>query len=115
RLPASPRLQEGNYVHVPQKDSKQFAEAVHHGLTATLVKGNPAIKDSGVKPAPFLVLVATEMPSILAEICYVSNEEDARLVKEPSYRQEIARALAAGVRAYADARVKPATARKGSA
>jgi len=109
------RLLEGIYVHVRQKESRQFAEAVHRGLATTLVKGNPAIKDSGVKPAPFLVLVATEMPGILAEICYLSNEEDARLVKEPSYRQEIARALAAGIRVYADGRVKPAGSRKGSA
>jgi N-acetylmuramoyl-L-alanine amidase len=109
------RLLEGVYVQVKQKESKQFAEAVHRGLSMTLVKGDPAIKDSGVKPAPFLVLVATEMPGILAEICYVSNEEDARLVKEPSYREDVARALASGIRAYADGRVKPSAARKGSA
>lgn len=109
------RLLESVYVHVRQRESKQFAEAVHRGLATTLVKGNPAIRDSGVKPAPFLVLVATEMPGILAEICYLSNEEDARLVKEPGYRQEIAKALAAGIRVYADGRVKPAGGRKGSA
>ncbi len=108
------RLLEGVYVHVRQKESKQFAEAVHRGLATTLVKGNPAIKDSGVKPAPFMVLVATEMPGILAEVCYVSNEEDARLVKEPAYRQEIARALFSGIRAYADARKTPVGAGKGS-
>jgi N-acetylmuramoyl-L-alanine amidase len=101
------RLLEGVYVHVRQKESKQFAEAVHRGLTTTLVKGNPAIRDSGIKPAPFLVLVATDMPGILAEICYVSNEEDARLVKDPAYRQEIARALFSGIRDYADARLRP--------
>jgi N-acetylmuramoyl-L-alanine amidase len=101
------RLLEGVYANVRQKESKQFAEAVHRGLSTTLVKGNPAIRDSGIKPAPFLVLVATEMPGILAEICYVSNEEDARLVKDPAYRQEIARALFSGIRDYADARMQP--------
>src|SRR5262249_48554521 len=99
------RLLEGVYANVRQKESKQFAEAVHRGLSTTLVKGNPAIRDSGIKPAPFLVLVATDMPGILAEICYVSNEEDARLVKDPVYRQEIARALFSGIRDYADARM----------
>jgi N-acetylmuramoyl-L-alanine amidase len=97
-------LLEGVYTHVRQKDSKQLAEHVHRGLATRLVKGNPAIKDSGVKPAPFLVLVATEMPGILAEISYVSNEEDARLLAEPGYRQEIARALFQGIRDYAEAR-----------
>ena len=74
------RLLEGVYTHVRQKDSKQLAEHVHRGLATRLIKGDPAIKDSGIKPAPFLVLVATEMPGILAEISYVSNEEDARLL-----------------------------------
>lgn len=101
------RLLEGVYVHVRQTESKQLAEAVHQGLVETLVKGNPAIRDSGVKPAPFLVLVATEMPGILAEVSYLSNDEDARLLKDPAYRQEIARALFQGIRAYADARSRP--------
>ena len=101
------RLLEGVYVHVRQKESRQLAEAVHRGLATSLVKGNPAIKDSGVKPAPFLVLVATEMPGILAEVSYLSNEEDARLLAEPSYRAQIARALFQGIRAYADGRNRP--------
>jgi N-acetylmuramoyl-L-alanine amidase len=107
------RLLEGVYTHVRQQDSKQLAEHVHRGLATRLLKGNPNIKDSGVKPAPFLVLVATEMPGILAEISYVSNEEDARLLAEPGYRQEIARALFQGLRDYAAARTRPA--RQGSA
>jgi N-acetylmuramoyl-L-alanine amidase len=107
------RLLEGVYVHVRQQESRQLAEAIHRGLTTTLVRGNPAVRDSGVKPAPFLVLVATEMPGILAEISYLSNEEDARLLKEPTYRQEVARALFEGIRAYAEARRRPGG--KGSA
>jgi N-acetylmuramoyl-L-alanine amidase len=107
------RLLEGVYTHVRQKESKQLAEAVHQGLAASLVKGNPAIRDSGVKPAPFLVLVATEMPGILAEVSYLSNDEDARLLAQPGYRAEIARVLFQGIRAYADARNKPR--RQGSA
>jgi N-acetylmuramoyl-L-alanine amidase len=100
------RLLEGVYTHVRQQESKQLAEAVHQGLAASLVKGNPAIRDSGVKPAPFLVLVATEMPGILAEVSYLSNDEDARMLAQPGYRAEIARVLFQGIRAYADARNK---------
>jgi N-acetylmuramoyl-L-alanine amidase len=104
------RLLEGVYTHVRQKESKQLAETIHRGLASQLVKGNPAIKDSGVKPAPFLVLVATEMPGILAEVSYLSNEEDAKLLAQPSYRAEIARALFHGLRDYAQARNRPAVA-----
>lgn len=106
------RLLEGVYTHVRQKESREFAESVHKGLVTSLVSGNPAIKDSGVKPAPFLVLVATEMPGILAEVSYLSNEEDARLVADPAYRQSVAQAIFRGIRAYADARNRPG--RKGS-
>jgi N-acetylmuramoyl-L-alanine amidase len=101
------RLLEGVYVHVRQTESRQLAESIHRGLATSLLKGNPAIKDSGVKPAPFLVLVATEMPGILAEVSYLSNAEDARLLAEPSYRAEIARALFQGIRGYADVRNRP--------
>jgi N-acetylmuramoyl-L-alanine amidase len=101
------RLLEGVYVHVRQTESKQLAESIHRGLATSLIKGNPTIKDSGVKPAPFLVLVATEMPGILAEVSYLSNDEDARLLAEPSYRAEIARALFQGIRGYADVRNRP--------
>jgi N-acetylmuramoyl-L-alanine amidase len=104
------RLLEGVYTHVRQEESKQLAEAVHRGLSSHLIKGNPAVKDSGVKPAPFLVLVATEMPGILAEVSYLSNEEDAKLLAEPSYRSEIARALFQGLRGYTQARIRPAVA-----
>jgi N-acetylmuramoyl-L-alanine amidase len=104
------RLLEGVYTHVRQEESKQLAGTVHRGLLSHLIKGNPAVKDSGVKPAPFLVLVATEMPGILAEVSYLSNEEDAKLLAEPSYRSEIARALFQGLREYAQARTRPAVA-----
>jgi len=54
----------------------------------------------GVKQAPFYVLAKTKMPAILAEIAFVSHKaEEARLAR-PSYRQEIAEALFAGVAAY---------------
>jgi N-acetylmuramoyl-L-alanine amidase len=105
------KLLEGVYTHVRQQESRQFAEAVHRALAGSLIKGSPAIKDTGVRPAPFLVLVATEMPGLLAEICYVSNEDDARQVADAAHRQAIARALLEGVRSYADARRTPVTAK----
>ncbi len=101
------RLLEGVYTHVRQKESKELAEHVHRGLASRLLHGDPGVRDSGVKPAPFLVLVATEMPGLLAEVSYLSNEEDARRLAEPSYRQEIARALFEGLRDYAEARKRP--------
>jgi N-acetylmuramoyl-L-alanine amidase len=63
---------------------------------------NPGIENRGVKAAPFIVLLSTEMPAILAEVSCLSNEDEAALLTKPLYRQYIAEALAAGIRSYAD-------------
>ena len=56
-----------------------------------------------MKRAPFLVLVATDMPAILAEVGCISNEKEAAMLRTPEYRQKIAGALFEGIRAYAGA------------
>ena len=60
------------------------------------------LKNRGVKTAPFVVLVSTEMPAILAEVSCLSNREEARLLSRPLYRDHIAEALFRGIRGYAD-------------
>jgi N-acetylmuramoyl-L-alanine amidase len=58
--------------------------------------------DRGVKRAPFVVLIGANMPSILAEICFISNPQDEKLVRAPETRQAIAESLFEGVRSYAE-------------
>jgi N-acetylmuramoyl-L-alanine amidase len=91
------------YAGVRQDKSRKLAETVQDALFESLGKVGPRIEDRGVKAAPFIVLLTTEMPAILAEVSSVSNEEEARLLTKPLYRQYIAEALAKGIRAYADA------------
>lgn len=98
------RLLESVYVNVRQQESRKLAHVVQKELVAVLGNANPAIRDKGVRSAPFLVLVATESPGILAEVSCLSNDEEARRLSEPAYRQSIARALFLGIHAYADAR-----------
>ena len=106
------RLLEGVYTHVRQEESRLLAEATHHQLVGLLGDANPSIRDLGVKTAPFLVLVATESPGILAEVSCLADDEEARLLAEPDYREKIARGLFLGIRAYAEA--KNRLARQGS-
>jgi N-acetylmuramoyl-L-alanine amidase len=101
------RLLEGVFTDVRQGESRKFAEALHAGLYEGLKKANPGLESRGVKTAPFVVLIATEMPGVLAEVSCMSNPEEARRLKDPLYRQNIARALFAGVSAYAEARNHP--------
>jgi N-acetylmuramoyl-L-alanine amidase len=58
--------------------------------------------DRGVKEAPFVVLIGARMPSILAEVGFISNPQEERSVKTPAYRQQIAESLIKGIRSYAD-------------
>ena len=62
---------------------------------------NPGVRDRGVKKAPFIVLIGANMPSILAEISFVSNPTDERKLRTPEYRQRIAESLYRGVARYA--------------
>lgn len=102
------RLLEGIYADVRQDESRRLAEAVHGELYRSLARLNPAVQDRGVKTAPFLVLVSTEMPAVLAEVGCLSNEEEARLLATPKYRRRIAEALTAGIVAYAQQRAATA-------
>lgn len=97
------RLLDRIYADVRQAKSRTLAEVVQASLFRSLGKVNPGIENRGVKAAPFIVLLSTEMPAILAEVSCLSNEDEAELLTKPLYRQYIAEALAAGIRSYADA------------
>jgi N-acetylmuramoyl-L-alanine amidase len=83
------------------EESREFASDVEASLYGGLQKGNTGLKDRGVKKAPFVVLIGANMPSILAEISFVTNEKDARQLQEPEYRERVAESLYKGVAKYA--------------
>ncbi len=82
------------------EESREFAADVQRSLHSSLAAKTPAIRDRGVKKAPFIVLIGANMPSILAEISFVSNPTDERKLQTPEYRQKIADALYKGVARY---------------
>jgi N-acetylmuramoyl-L-alanine amidase len=92
------------------EESREFAADVEGSLYAGLAKGNAGLKDRGVKKAPFVVLIGANMPSILAEISFVTNPRDAAELRQPAYRERVAESLFAGVAKYESglAGVKPA-------
>jgi N-acetylmuramoyl-L-alanine amidase len=83
-------------------ESREFASDVDQSLYAGLEKGNPGLRDRGVKKAPFVVLIGANMPSILAEISFITNADDADELRRPRYRERIAEALYQGVARYVD-------------
>ena len=81
-------------------ESREFAGDVQQSLHSGLALKSPGIRDRGVKKAPFIVLIGANMPSILAEISFISNPGDARRLETPEYRQRIAESLSRGVTKY---------------
>src|SRR5687767_9682630 len=81
-------------------ESRDFATIVQKTLYDRLRKVNRNLKNLGVKQAPFMVLIGATMPGILAEISFMTNEQEAALLKTDKYRQQIADALLAGIMSY---------------
>jgi N-acetylmuramoyl-L-alanine amidase len=81
-------------------ESRDFAAHVQHAMVERLRTNNKALKDLGVKQAPFIVLIGATMPSVLAEISFVTNTQEARLLKGNVYRQRIAEALFNAIKKY---------------
>jgi len=83
------------------EESKEFAGRIQTSLYAFAVRYNSGIKNRGVKKAPFVVLIGASMPSVLAEIGFLSNPREEALLKKPQHRQKLAEALFRGVSRYA--------------
>lgn len=82
-------------------ESRDFAASVQEALVGHLREHyGRDIVDRGVHTAPFYVLIGANMPSILAEIAFVSHPEEERRLRTPEYRERIANSLFQGVRRY---------------
>jgi N-acetylmuramoyl-L-alanine amidase len=81
-------------------ESRDFAELVQRSMTRRLRAQNGNLRSLGVKRAPFVVLIGASMPSVLAEISFVTNKEEAALLRTGAYRQRIAQALFDAVTQY---------------
>lgn len=90
----------GVYSEFRQDQSRALAASIHRRLLQSVREVSPEVTDRGVRSAPFLVLVDTEMPAVLAEVSCLSNAEEARLLAQSDYRDRLARALAEGIQAY---------------
>ena len=81
-------------------ESQTFAQTIEDSLFTEAARSNVAARNRGVKRAPFVVLIGASMPSVLAEIGFLSNPRDEANLKKPEYRQKIAEALYKGLSQY---------------
>jgi len=82
------------------EESMKLASNVQNAMVSTLKGDYSRIEDLGVKYALFYVLVGAEMPSILVEISFISNHEEATRLASSRYKARIAEAIASGINSY---------------
>jgi len=82
------------------EESQDFARQVQREVYTRVTKVSGAQRDRGTKKAPFVVLIGANMPSVLAEISFLTNPRDERLLKRSDYREKIAYALYEGILDY---------------
>jgi N-acetylmuramoyl-L-alanine amidase len=80
-------------------------------IQTAMAKRSNAGTNRGVKQAPFVVLIGASMPSVLAEVSFISNPDEERKLKTPAYRQQIAESLFEGIKSYAETLSKIKTAK----
>jgi len=88
-------------LHDKSEESLEFAKRIQAALFSFSAKNIPASRDRGVKSAPFIVLIGANMPSVLAEIGFLSNPREEVLLKKSDYRDKLAEALYKGIERYA--------------
>ncbi|MBI1876019.1 MAG: N-acetylmuramoyl-L-alanine amidase [Acidobacteria bacterium] len=81
-------------------ESRDLATQVQDAMVKRAKSSNKTVRDLGVKQAPFVVLVGASMPSILAEVSFITNRQESQLLKTTAYRQRLAEALMDGIRKY---------------
>lgn len=83
------------------EESREFASRIQSSLFSVSAKNDARARDRGVKKAPFVVLIGASMPSVLAEIGFISNAHDEGIMRHAEYRQRLAEALYKGLASYA--------------
>jgi N-acetylmuramoyl-L-alanine amidase len=81
-------------------ESRELANILQQKLYRSAQRLFPAAKNRGVRTAPFVVLIGADMPSVLAEVGFVSNLRDEKLLKRTDSRKRLAEALYAGIEGY---------------
>ena len=82
------------------EESRDLAADLQESLASSMQMGKRPERNRGVRKAPFVVLVGADMPSVLAEIAFISNPADEQWLKKPENRQHAADGLYHGIERY---------------
>jgi N-acetylmuramoyl-L-alanine amidase len=82
------------------EESRDLAAMIQDSLSKRMENINRGERNRGVRKAPFVVLIGADMPSVLAEISFISNPNDEQWLKKPENRQRVAEGLYRGIESY---------------
>jgi N-acetylmuramoyl-L-alanine amidase len=82
------------------EESRDLASMIQDSLSKRMENINRGDRNRGVRKAPFVVLIGADMPSVLAEISFLSNPSDEQWLKKPENRQRVADGLYHGIETY---------------
>lgn len=82
------------------QESRELAASIQKNLFGNIKKEYKNVQDSGVKRAPFLVLLGVDVPSVLTEVSCLSNGVEEVKLNTESYREDISSYLESGILDY---------------
>jgi N-acetylmuramoyl-L-alanine amidase len=95
-----PQLIQAIATNDKQAESRELAGLVQSSLVQRLGPRNEGFQNRGVKQAPFMVLIGAQMPSVLAEVGFLTSRTEAGLLKQAAYKQSIAESLCDAILQY---------------
>jgi N-acetylmuramoyl-L-alanine amidase len=87
-------------------ESNKLAIDVQRHMIYYLRQHYKGVKDGGVRPAPFYVLVGASRPSVLVEVGYISHYKERKRLFSPTYQRYLAKGIAKGIDRYLKNRKK---------
>lgn len=87
-------------LHSKINESRRLAKDVQNNIIGELKPKYSHLRNLGVKQAPFHVLIGAEMPAILIETAFITNEREERLLRDKKFQQYVAQGIASGIESY---------------
>ncbi|WP_375609469.1 MULTISPECIES: N-acetylmuramoyl-L-alanine amidase [unclassified Bartonella] len=106
-LPADETLEVTDILmDLTRRETHTFSVNFANSVISSLSKNHINLINNPHRYANFQVLRASDIPSVLIEIGYLSNKEDEKLLNDPHWRKQMAASIAHSIRQFADYRQK---------
>ncbi len=85
---------------VKREDSRRLASHIQRAMTSRMIQLNPNLADWGTRSGPFVVLMNSGVPAVLAEVSAISMPEEEQNLIDIEYRKQLALGLESGILSY---------------